>query len=71
MGFISPLKNWFRGELRDYVRDTILDSKLISMNIFQKEKLEEYLNNYPSSPIDYSNNLFSLLFLSQWITKYC
>ena len=41
MGFVVPLKRWFREELRDYLEQVLLDSKTLGRGYFRPEVVKE------------------------------
>lgn len=68
-GFNIPQNKWFKGPLKKYLYETILDSKMVGW-VFEKIKLKNYLDSYFNTNLNYDNNIFALLVLSQWINKY-
>lgn len=68
-GFTIPLNKWFKGPLKDFVYNTIMSSQICG-KIFEKEKLEHYLDDYFNTNLNYDNNIFALLILSLWMNKY-
>jgi asparagine synthase (glutamine-hydrolysing) len=69
-GFRLPLDDWFRGELKDYVHDSILSAPALYWEIFDKKKIETFLDRYHRSRIDYSDHVWALLWLSEWMKQY-
>lgn len=68
-GFTIPQNKWFKGELKNYIYHTILSSCMMG-KIFDKKKMEMYLDNYYRTNLNYDNNIFALLILSLWFDKY-
>ncbi|TSC88505.1 MAG: asparagine synthase (glutamine-hydrolysing) [Microgenomates group bacterium Gr01-1014_7] len=68
-GFIIPLNRWFKGSLKKYIYDTILSSSIIE-KIFDKNRIENYLDSYYKTNLNYDNNIFALLTLALWVDKY-
>lgn len=68
-GFTIPQNSWFKGHLKKYLRNQILSSKM-NGKIFDKKKLERYIDDYFSTNMNYDNNMFALLMLSLWIDAY-
>ena len=68
-GFVIPQNKWFKGILRDYLYNTIISSDICE-RICIKEKLKNYLDTYFNTNLNYDNNIFALLILSNWINKY-
>jgi len=69
-GFNIPQNKWFKGPLKEYVYESILSKSMIDAGIFDKERLSSYLDLYYSSNLNYDNNIFSLIMISNWIKKY-
>lgn len=68
-GFNIPQNKWFKGPLKKYIVNQILTSKVIG-RIFDRRRLEVYLDDYYKTNLNYDNNIFALLMLSLWIDKY-
>lgn len=68
-GFTIPQNKWFKGPLKNFVYNTIMSSQICE-KIFDKEKLDNYLNNYFNTNLNYDNNIFALLILALWMNKY-
>lgn len=69
-GFRLPLDRWFRGELRSFVEDRLFDPSSFLMQYFDRAKLHMFLANYFSSRVDYSDHVWSLLWLDEWLRQY-
>src|SRR3954447_5434427 len=65
-GFNVPLKIWMRGELRDFVRDTLTPSRIRARGLFRPESVEALLDDHFSERKDASNKIFVLLMLETW-----
>lgn len=68
-GFTIPQNKWFKGSLKRYVYNTILSSTLTG-RVFDRNKLENYLDKYYTTNLNYDNNIFALLILSLWFDTY-
>lgn len=68
-GFTIPQNRWFKGPLRKYLYDQILTSHMTG-RIFDRRRLEAYLDDYYRTNLNYDNNIFALLMLSLWLDKY-
>ena len=67
-GFEMPLSLWFKGSLKDYAYDELLTSK----NLFQylnKKNVNTILDNHQKGQRDYSQKIWSLLFLNEWLKQ--
>jgi asparagine synthase (glutamine-hydrolysing) len=65
-GFNVPMKIWMRGELRDFVCDTLTPARIRSRGFFRPEAVERLLNDHFSERQDASNKIFTLLMLETW-----
>jgi asparagine synthase (glutamine-hydrolysing) len=61
MGFAVPLASWFRGPLRERVRQAILGPVLSDSGFFDPTFLERIVNRHQSGISDYSSTLWALL----------
>ena len=61
MGFSVPLAVWFRGPLRERVREAVLGSTLKDTGIFNQMFLKELVEQHQSGRRDHSAALWSLL----------
>lgn len=68
-GFTIPQNEWFKGDLKSYIYNTVLSSSMIG-KIFDKNKLESYLDSYYKTNLNYDNNIFALLTLALWMNQY-
>lgn len=68
-GFTIPQNRWFKGPLKEYLYDQILTSTMTG-RIFDRRRLETYLDDYYRTNLNYDNNIFALLMLSLWFDKY-
>ncbi|HIA08784.1 MAG TPA: amidotransferase 1, exosortase A system-associated [Chromatiaceae bacterium] len=61
MGFAVPLANWFRGPLRERVREAVLGPTLEATGYFNKKYLQQLVDHHQSGRRDYSAPLWTLL----------
>jgi asparagine synthase (glutamine-hydrolysing) len=66
MGFGVPLADWFRNELRDYVRDVLLDPATTARGYFHRPYVERMLAEHAAAREDHSPRLWSLLVAEMW-----
>ena len=71
MGFGVPLDHWFRGELKDFSRDVLLDSRTFERGYFRREAVAQLLDDHQSARFDHSYRLWSLLVLELWQREWC
>jgi len=61
MGFAVPLAQWFRGPLRDQIRERLLQSELAESGIFSANYLRQLVDEHQSGSRDHSSPLWALL----------
>jgi asparagine synthase (glutamine-hydrolysing) len=67
MGFAVPLARWFRGPLKQKVRDAVLGETLAASGIFQPEYLQHLVDAHQSGMRDYSSPLWTLLMFEAFL----
>ena len=67
MGFSVPLARWFRGPLRQRVRDAILGPRLAETGWFNRQYLEHLVDAHDSGARDYSAPLWTLLMFEAFL----
>jgi asparagine synthase (glutamine-hydrolysing) len=67
-GFEVPLLNWFRGELKGWIFDELLETKFIEQQgLFRQEGITELRKQLESSnPGDATARLWALIVFQQW-----
>jgi asparagine synthase (glutamine-hydrolysing) len=60
MGFSVPITSWFRNELREKLRETVLSDRLRSSAIFDLAYIERLLNEHQSGARNHSPLLWAL-----------
>lgn len=66
MGFGVPVGDWFRGPLKDLVRDALLSDKAGQRGYFQQSELNRLLTEHQEGRADHAFRLWSLLMLEMW-----
>ena len=61
MGFAVPLAAWFRGPLKQKVRDTLLGDGLAATGYFEPKVLEHLVTQHQAGLRDYSAPIWTLL----------
>ncbi|MGD2118809.1 MAG: amidotransferase 1, exosortase A system-associated [Chromatiales bacterium] len=61
MGFAVPLGDWFRGPLKQKLRDAVLGEELLSTGIFDADYLRKLVDQHQSGRRDHAPTLWSLL----------
>ncbi len=69
-GFSIPLGKWFRGELKGYLKDTVLSEKAINRGYFDRNNLEKFVNDHIEGRKDYGFCLWALVMLELWHREY-
>lgn len=69
MGFAVPLAGWFRGPLRERVRDALLGDTLAETGIFDQDFLRQLVDQHQSGVRDHSAALWSLLMFEAYQRK--
>ena len=69
-GFVVPLKNWFRNELKDYVYETLSEKNLKKIDdiniVYVKEMIEKHMNGSENN----YHQLWTLISYIKWMEKY-
>ncbi len=69
MGFAVPLARWFRGPLRQRVRDALLGERLAATGYFERRYLEKLIDDHESARRDFSSPLWTLLMFDAFLRK--
>lgn len=69
MGFGVPLAAWFRGPLRQRVRDSLLGPTLAQTGMFEEKYLRELVDQHQSGMRDYSASIWSVLMYEAFLRK--
>ncbi len=67
MGFAVPLARWFRGPLKDRVRDAVLGSRLADTGWFERATLERLLTEHQAGLQDHSASLWSVMMFEAFL----
>jgi asparagine synthase (glutamine-hydrolysing) len=65
-GFGVPIGHWFRGRLRDLLRDMLSTQRLHHMGIVDMRLVERYVRDHLTGRANYETPLWALLMLSLW-----
>jgi asparagine synthase (glutamine-hydrolysing) len=66
MGFAVPIGEWFRGELREMLRDSLFSAGSFASSHFQRVALESMIEQHEKRTADHSQRLYALLMLELW-----
>lgn len=68
MGFGVPIKHWFRGQLKDYIKNILLDENGLVYTIIKKESVQKLLSEHNAGK-DNAKKLWTLMNLNLWQQK--
>lgn len=69
-GFGVPLARWFRGELQDLLRGTLLDDRARRRNLFDPRFAHRMVAEHVAGRRDWSSRLWALLWLELWFREF-
>ena len=69
MGFAVPLADWFRGPLKQRVRDAVLGERLLATGWFNPAYLQHLVEAHQSGARDYSASLWALLMFESFLRQ--
>ncbi|MDO8450859.1 MAG: amidotransferase 1, exosortase A system-associated [Rhodoferax sp.] len=69
MGFSVPLARWFRGPLKQRVRDAVLGDRLAATGWFNADYLRHLVDAHQSGASDYSSSLWTLLMFEAFLRQ--
>ena len=67
MGFAVPLARWFRGPLKQRVREVMLGETLAQTGIFNRDYLEHLVDAHQSGAKDYSASLWTVMMFEAFL----
>ncbi|MFH1508138.1 MAG: asparagine synthase (glutamine-hydrolyzing) [Candidatus Omnitrophota bacterium] len=70
MGFGVPIGRWFRGELKGFVRETLLGEPSLKRGYFEPDALRRIVQEHTEGRRDHSFKLWSLLMLELWHQRF-
>jgi len=65
-GFQPPLADWFRNELRDFARETLLDRTARARGYFREDATRELLDRHTTGRHDHAQAIWTLLIFELW-----
>ncbi|MGQ9631403.1 MAG: asparagine synthase (glutamine-hydrolyzing) [bacterium] len=65
-GFGAPVSEWFGGELEEYARESIMNSRIRERGFFDYDFIEYMLSAHRKREADYSFYLWNIFNLSKW-----
>ncbi len=70
MGFGVPVGNWFRGEMKDFLRGVLLSEKSLTRGIVRPDILRQYVDRHTNAERDYAFQIWTLLMLELWFQRF-
>jgi asparagine synthase (glutamine-hydrolysing) len=70
MGFGVPLGRWFRGEMKNFVKDVLLSEKSLNRGIVRRVIVEKYVEEHTKRGRDYTSQIWTLLMLELWFQRF-
>jgi len=70
MGFGVPIGKWFRGEMKNFVREVLLSEKSLNRGIVRGEIIEKYVREHIDVERDHAFQLWTLLMLELWFQQF-
>jgi len=70
MGFGVPLSRWFREELKNELRDVLLDPVCLDRGLFRPEAIENLVYEHIDGKREHSYRLWALLMLELWFRRH-
>ncbi len=67
MGFSIPLSSWFRGPLKERVRESLLGAAMSDSNLFDQKFLRKMVDQHQAGVKDYSAPIWSLLMFESFL----
>jgi asparagine synthase (glutamine-hydrolysing) len=67
MGFAVPLARWFRGPLKQRVREAVLGQRMADTGWFDHKTLQQLVDNHQSGRADHSAPLWTLLMFEAFL----
>lgn len=65
-GFRLPLDRWFRAERWIWMQERLQSGNPLFWELFERQRVTEFLQRYRESSIDYSGHIWALLWLEEW-----
>ena len=69
-GFMVPLSDWFRGELRSHMRSVLLDPGALDRGYFRRDAVEQLLDRHDRGADGAAKKLWALYMFELWHHEY-
>jgi asparagine synthase (glutamine-hydrolysing) len=70
MGFGVPLSRWFQKELKNELREVLLDPVCLNRGTFRPQAIEKLVTEHIDGQREHSHRLWALLMLELWFREY-
>ena len=70
MGFGVPITHWFRNDLKDFLRETLLSEKSQKRGLFKPKAIMRYIEQHINGERDHAHGLWTLLMLELWFQRF-
>jgi asparagine synthase (glutamine-hydrolysing) len=70
MGFGIPVSHWFRGEMKDFVKQILLSENFAKRGIVNPHYVEKLIDEHTSRKQDHGWKLWILIMLELWFQKF-
>jgi asparagine synthase (glutamine-hydrolysing) len=70
MGFGVPISRWFREELRQELKEILLDSACLTRGLFRPETVTRLVAEHLDGKREHSHRLWALLMLELWFREH-
>ena len=70
MGFGVPIGHWFRGEMQNFLRQTLLSERALERGLFKRQRVRQIVDEHVEGRMDHSHRLWSLLMLELWFERF-
>jgi asparagine synthase (glutamine-hydrolysing) len=70
MGFGVPIGQWFRGSMREFLREQLLSERSLARGIFKPSEVARMYEMHARGERDYAHQLWALLMLELWFQRF-
>jgi len=69
MGFSVPLSNWFRNELKQNIKESVLSERMMDSHFFNNDHIRSMVENHQSGISDNSAQLWTLMMFDKFLSR--
>jgi asparagine synthase (glutamine-hydrolysing) len=70
MGFGVPIGKWLAGEMKPFLKDTLLSERSLYRGIVKPEMVQKYVTEHTENTRDHAFRLWTLLMLELWFQRF-